>query len=80
MGWWGQREGSNYAFDVRLISVLKLYFSVNVILVMGCRAGEMDCKLGGGGGALNTERYCRRLWLADRKNFQILDALEWLKQ
>ena len=49
MGWWGQREGSNYAFDVRLISVLKLYFSVNVILVMGCRAGEMDCKLGEGG-------------------------------
>ena len=34
----------------------------------------------GGRGAWNTEIYCRSPWLADEKNFQILDALEWLKQ
>ena len=33
-----------------------------------------------GGGAYNTEKYCRPPWLADKKNFRILDALEWLKQ
>ena len=28
----------------------------------------------------NTEKYCRPPWLGDKKNFWILDALEWLKQ
>ena len=32
------------------------------------------------GGPWNTEKYCRLPWLADKKNFQILDALEWSKQ
>ena len=27
-----------------------------------------------------TEKHCRPPWLADKKNFRILDALEWLKQ
>ena len=31
-------------------------------------------------GAWNTEKYCPPPWLADKKNFRILDALEWLKQ
>ena len=39
----------------------------------------MDFK-GGDGGAWNTEKYCRAPWLVDKKNFRILDALEWLKQ
>ena len=32
------------------------------------------------GGPCNTEKYCRPPWLADKKTFWILDALEWLKQ
>ena len=28
----------------------------------------------------NTKRYCWPAWLAGKKNFLILDALEWLKQ
>ena len=45
------------------------------------RAGEMDFKVREGeGGAWNTEKYCRPPWLVDKKNFRILDALEWLKQ
>ena len=43
----------------------------------------MNFKVGGkgvGGGAWNTEKYCQPPCLADKKNFQILDALEWLKQ
>ena len=39
----------------------------------------MDFKVGRRG-AWNTEKYCRPPWLADKKNFRILDALEWLKQ
>ena len=38
----------------------------------------MDFKVGGG--AWNTEKYYRPPWLDDKKNFRILDALEWLKQ
>ena len=41
------------------------------------RAGEMDFKVGG---TWNTEKYCRPPWLADKKNFRILDALQRLKQ
>ena len=41
------------------------------------RAGEMDFKVQG---PWNTEKYCQPPWLADKKNFRILDALEWLKQ
>ena len=33
-----------------------------------------------GRGPWNTEKYCRLPWLAGKKNFRILDALEWLKQ
>ena len=33
-----------------------------------------------GRGPWNTEKYCRPPWLADKRNFRILDALEWLKQ
>ena len=32
------------------------------------------------GVAWNSEKHCRPPWLADKKNFRILDALEWLKQ
>ena len=28
----------------------------------------------------NSEKYCRPTWLANKKNFWILDALQWLKQ
>ena len=41
------------------------------------RAGEMDFKVGG---LWNTGKYCQPPWLTDKKNFQILDALEWLRQ
>ena len=41
------------------------------------RAGEIVVKVGE---SWNTERYFQSLWLADKKNFRILDALEWLKQ
>ena len=37
---------------------------------------------GGGGGEVgswNSGKYCRPPWMADKKNFRILDALEWLK-
>ena len=27
-----------------------------------------------------SEKYCRPPWLAEKKHFRILDALEWLKQ
>ena len=53
----------------------------------------MDFKVGGEGGGggdgagntentkyWNTEKYCRPPWLADKKRFRILDALERLKQ
>ena len=40
-------------------------------------AGEMDFKVEG---TWNTEKYCQPPWLADKKNFRILDALEWLEQ
>ena len=30
-------------------------------------------------GSWNTEKYCRPPWLTDKKNFGILDALEWFK-
>ena len=30
-------------------------------------------------GLWNTEKYCQPPWLVDKKNFYILDALEWLK-
>ena len=41
------------------------------------RAGKMDFKVGE---PWNTEKYCQPPWLADKKKFRILDALEWLKQ
>ena len=41
------------------------------------RAGKMDFKVRE---PWNTEKYCRAPWLADKKNFRILDAPEWLKQ
>ena len=47
------------------------------------KAGKMDFKVGGGGrgeGLWNTERYCRPPLLIEKKIFQILDAVEWLKQ
>ena len=47
------------------------------VLIYTIRAGEMDFKVGE---PWNTENYCRPQWLADKKNFRILDALEWLKQ
>ena len=31
-------------------------------------------------GPWNTDKYCRPPWLADQKDFRILEALEWLKQ
>ena len=42
------------------------------------RACEIDFKVEGG--PWNTEKYCRPPWLADKKNFRIPEALEWLKQ
>ena len=41
------------------------------------KASEMDFKVGV---PWNTEKYCRPPWLAGKKNFRILDALEGLKQ
>ena len=41
------------------------------------RAGEMNFKVEG---PWNTEKYCRSPWLAGKKSFWILDALECLKQ
>ena len=43
---------------------------------------RMNFKVGeeGGRGAWNTEKYRQPPWLADKKNFRILDALEWLKK
>ena len=38
---------------------------------------EMNFKVGK---PWNTEKYCWSPWLSDKKNFRILDALEWLKQ
>ena len=40
-------------------------------------AADMDFKVGG---PWSTGKYCRLPWLADKKNFRILEALEWLKQ
>ena len=41
------------------------------------RADDIDFKVRG---SWNTEKYCWPPWLADKKNFRILDAVEWLKQ
>ena len=41
------------------------------------RAGEMDFKVEG---LWNTEKECRPPWFFDKKNFWIIEALEWLKQ
>ena len=41
------------------------------------RAADMDFKVGG---PWSTGKYCRLPWLADKKHFRILEALEWLKQ
>ena len=38
----------------------------NKLLVSTCRADEMDFKVQG---LWNTEKYCRRPWLTDKKNF-----------
>ena len=52
-------------------------YTVNIGLKLIYRAGEMNFKVGC---SSNTLKYCRPPWLADKKNFRILEALEWLKQ
>ena len=49
---------------------------VQTVLLMDFKI-EMDFKVEE---PWNTEKYCRLPWLSDKKNFWILDALEWLKQ
>ena len=41
------------------------------------RTGEVDFKVVG---VRETGKYCGRQTLGDKKNYWILDALEWLKQ
>ena len=48
-----------------------------VINVFGSGPAIMDFKVEE---PWNNEKYCRPPWLAERKNFWILDALEWPKQ
>ena len=41
------------------------------------KAGEIDFKVEG---PWKTGKYCQPPWLTDKKNFWILDSIEWLKQ
>ena len=57
--------------------LLKPYcvFYCPIIWMFHSRAGGLQSE-----GAMEYEKYCQPPWLADKKNFRILDALEWLTQ
>ena len=50
-------------------------FYCPIIWMFHSRAGGLQSE-----GAMEYEKYCQPPWLADKKNFRILDALEWLTQ
>ena len=55
--------------------------TVKLLFSQGRQNGFQSGWVGGGaGGAWNTEKYSWPPWLANKKNFRILDTLEWLKQ
>ena len=65
------------SYCCKLLAIKFFYLLPQVIHSVFGRADEMDFKVGG---PWNTEKYFRSPWLADKKNFKILDALERLKQ